>query len=198
MAEVAASLAGPQAERAARLADQAEQLARTVPSYETRTSARAQVAVAFARAGQWEQAEGVAFSLGSPEYQASALSQIAVAYARAGRWDRAQKTADALGDLGDRAAALAAVADAAAERDPARAARFAEQAEKLARLIPDYVSRASALAKVAVAFARAGQPDRVGATARSRGGGRLYAWEMADLAAMLASYNPDRAIHLAL
>ena len=144
-----------------------------------------------------EQAEGVAFSLGSPEYQASALSQIAVAYARAGRWDRAQKTADALGDLGDRAAALAAVADAAAERDPARAARFAEQAEKLARLIPDYVSRASALAKVAVAFARAGQPDRVGATARSRGGGRLYAWEMADLAAMLASYNPDRAIHLA-
>ena len=197
MAEVAAALAGSRAERAVQLAKQAEQLARTVPGYETRTRALAQVAIAFARAGQWEQAEGVAHSLGSPELQRRALSQIAVAFARAGLWPRAEQTASALGDLGDRTAALAAVAEAAAERDPARATHFAEQAEKVARTIPRYESRTSALAKVAMAFARAGQWDRVVAAARSRGGGRLQAWEMADLAAMLASHNPDHAVRLA-
>ena len=196
MAEVAALIAGFRADRATRLADQAEQLARTVPNFETRTRALAQVAVAFARSGQWDQAAAIAHSLGNREYQKQALSQIAIAFARAGQWDRAQQTASALGDMGDRMAALAAVAEAAADHDLDRAIDFADQAEQLASIVPDYETRTAALAKVALAFARAGQWDRVGATAHSWGGARLHAWEMADLAAMMANHNPDHAVQL--
>ena len=171
-------------------------LARSVPNFETRTRALAQVAVAFARAGQWDQAEAIAHSLGNPEHQKQALLQIAVAFARAGQWDRAQQTASALGDIADRMAALAAIAEAAADRDPDRATSFADQAEQLASVVPNYEIRTAALAKVAMAYARTGQQDRVGATAHSWGGARLHAWEMADLAAMLAIHNPDHAVRL--
>jgi lipopolysaccharide biosynthesis regulator YciM len=195
-AEVAASLAYYQPDRASRLAEQAEQLAWTVTDSATRAAALAQIAIGYARAGEWDQAERAADSVTDLEHRKRAVGQIAVAFARAGQTDRAQRVADGLSDPGDRASALAAAAGVLAGSDPSTATQFADQAEQLARTVADYEARSRVLAQVIVARFRTNQQNYT-AKIWPLAIGRLQPWEKADLAVLLANIDPDSAVSLA-
>ncbi len=85
LAQVARALAGAgQHEQAARVARQAEAVARSITDPDPHAGALAQVAGALAGAGQHEQAEAVARSITSPDRQAGALARVARALAGAG------------------------------------------------------------------------------------------------------------------
>jgi lipopolysaccharide biosynthesis regulator YciM len=195
-AEIAASLAYYQPDRAARLAGRAEQLARTVTHRETRAAALAQIAIGYARAGQWDQAEQVIQSVTDLERRNRAVGQIAVAFARAGQTERAQHAADSLRDPADRASALAEAAGVLAGSHPGAATQFADQAEQLARTIVDYEARYRVLTQITVARFRTNQVDYT-AENWSVSIARLQPWEKADLAVLLADIDPDSAVSLA-
>ena len=132
LAQVAQALAeAGQHEQAARVADQAETIARSLTSPHEQADALAQVAQTLAEAGLHEQAarvadqaETIARSLTSPHQQADALAQVAQTLAEAGLHEQA--------------------------------ARVADQAETIARSLTSPHQQADALAQVAQTLAETG------------------------------------------
>ncbi len=155
LTHMAHRLAAVDHDRAARVAIEAENLARQADAEDYDRWGQAiddglELIKALAAAGEWDRAETLAAS----RYMRPNAVYVAIAEAQTalGLWDRAERTAQHLGDTVEAAAVLAAMAKAIAVTDAARARRIARHAEQAARKSPEY-GQAMALAAVSEALA---------------------------------------------
>jgi hypothetical protein len=165
LTDVAGALAATEPGEAARVATEAERVARGFGSRSEQAEGLVLMARALALAGLWDRSERAARAIAEPGYQARAFADIAGALAAAGEYDRAERIARGITAASDRVRAFADLIGAAAASDPGRAARLADEAEDTARAIPtprapeDPYRRTRALAQVARALAES-QPQR--------------------------------------
>jgi hypothetical protein len=200
LAAIAASLAGADPGRAARLAADAERIAQSIPDPDKKASALA-VVVGPLASSDADRAEAAARSIPQAAWKASALAAVgeALAAAHPERGARliadAERIAEAIPDPDRKASALAAVVEAQAGHDP-------DRAERLARSITGPGVRAAALAAVAsaVAVTDADRAARLiadaGRIARAISGASLRAPALAAVAKAQAAIDPPGAARL--
>jgi hypothetical protein len=197
---IADAVAATDSGRAARLTDDAERLAQSIPDPAVKAAALTAVVQGLATADP-DRAERLARAITDPGYRAPALAAVASAVAATdpGRAARlavgAERLAQPISDPAAKAAALAAVAQRLAGTDP-------DRAERLAQAIPSPSLRAPALAAVADAVAAA-DPDRnaritadAERLAQAIPGASLRAPALAAVAKAMAATNPRRAARL--
>ena len=207
LAHVAKGIAqSGQHERAADLAGQAEQIARTITDPNEQASALIQIAAALARAGRHEQAEQLADTITDRAGHVLALAHVAEALAHDGQHEQAADLAGqaaaaslTIADPDEQALALAQVAGALARAGQhEEAADLAEQAEQVARTITDPYEQATALAEVTEALVRAGQLEQAEQLARTITEPAGHAQALAEVAeALVHDGQHERAAALA-
>jgi len=197
---IADAVAATDPGRAARLTDDAERLAQSIPDPAAKAAALTAVVRGLATADP-DRAERLARAITDPSYRAPALAAVASAVAATdpGRAARltvgAERLAQPIPDPDTKAAALAALADRLAGTDP-------DRAERLAQAIPSPSLRAPALAAIADAVAAA-DPDRnarltadAERLAQAIPGASLRAPALAAIAKAMAATNRRRADRL--
>ncbi|MGN2638291.1 hypothetical protein ACTD5D_19270 [Nocardia takedensis] len=209
LANLAAMVAGADADHAVRLAEHVEALARDRPN-PWPVTAFAEVAIVVAssdpeRAHRLaERAEALARD--NPTSQQQLVTTVRLAVMAGTDPERAEALAREIPDLHLQTDILVRMAEVVADTDPERAVRLADLAEALARDIPDPRKQgelAAVLADVAVAVVTSDPDratrlaDRAEALARDIPDVQWQGEVLADVATVVAGADPDRAAALA-
>jgi hypothetical protein len=200
----AAAVQAGDPDRAARLAGDAEALARTITEPDAKAEALSGLASAAAQSGERDRASRLAADAEAlartiTDAQAHALAQLAAAAARAGDPDRAarlaaeaERLAHDITDPFDQGWTLSTLVTTAAEINDL------DRAEALIRAITDPRIQMDALTDLAPAIARAGDLDRAEALARDIADRELQAVALSYLAVLAIQVGDlDRAEALA-
>jgi hypothetical protein len=180
--------------------DRAEALARSLLHLRLADSVVSRLAGSLIAADP-DRALRLAWSIRQPALQASALIAVASALAQADP-GRAERLAGSLDGNYWRAEALSAVAAEVAGTEPDRAGRLADEAERLARGVPDGSAKVAALASAARArhFLNADRAAEMFeeakglAFAMERGNDQSSGSAFGSLAIALIESNPGRAL----
>ena len=156
LAQIAATASRNRADNASRLIAEAEQLASTI----TDPGHRAQILAGIASTvAQVDPKHAAALALRADEIAATindisgrAAATVASALTRTGQWQKAESVARMISDPDDLAQALAELAAAITGTDPEQAAKFATEAEKVARAAPQRHHRVRMEPNVVVAL----------------------------------------------
>lgn len=166
LAELAAAIVGKDSDRAAKLATEAEKVARAAPRRHRQVRMEVTVVAALTESKEWDHLDQAIQHHINPADPDPLLASAVSALTLAGLSGKAEIAAHSISNPDSRARALAQLATAIADTDPDRSVNLAAQAEQATRISTASRSRPLTLAIVATAVAKA-RPSGLPSLARN-------------------------------
>jgi len=174
------------------------EMIRAITPDDAKTWALSELAVAFARAQQWEQARAIIETIDKDHEKAWTLSELAVALAYAQQWEQARVVISTIEARAEKAWALGEVAHLLTlMQQREQAATTWKEAEAVIRTIESDKGRSWAMTELAAAYARAQQWDEARAIIGTLENRDERTWALSELTVAYAraqQWDEARAI----